>query len=134
MPGGGFPQLFKPRDLPPCLAVFIKRSYEEGVGGRLCQETDCGNTWSPNVILPREFLRFYVTDTYALVHTKSQSSAVSSVKRSGGGTELVVSKVVLGPSDVKLMFIKADNLLVLILEKIPGSSGALGRNSAGFQC
>lgn len=54
-------------------------------GGELCQETDCGNTWSPNVILPREFLRVYVTDTYALVHTKSQSSAVSSVKRRGGG-------------------------------------------------
>lgn len=113
--------------------MFIKRSYGEGVGGRLCQETDCGNTWSPNVILPREFLRFYVTDTYALVHTKSQSSAVSSVKRRGG-TELVVPKVVLGPSDVKLMFIIADNLLLLIVEKIPGSSGALGRNSAGFQC
>lgn len=48
-------------------------------GQGLCQETDCGNTWSPNVILPWEFLHFYVTDTYALAHKKSQSSAVSSV-------------------------------------------------------
>lgn len=103
-------------------------------GGGLCQETDCGNTWSPNVILPREFLHFYITDTYALVHTQSQSSAVSSVKKRLGGSERVVPKVVLGPSDVKLMFIIADNLLVLILEKRPGPSGALGRNSAGFQC
>lgn len=58
----------------------MRRGWGEG-----CVRRDCGNTWSPNVILPREFLRFYVTDTYALVHTKSQSSAVSSVKRRAGG-------------------------------------------------
>lgn len=46
----------------------------------------------------------------------------------------MVPKVVLGPSDVKLMFIIADNLMVLILEKRPRLSGALGRNSAEFQC
>lgn len=120
---------------PPCLAVFIKRSYEEGVGGEGCVRRQIVET-PGHLMLSFHGNSFASTSpTHMRLYTQSLSHLLFPLWKGGvGGTELVVPKVVLGPSDVKLMFIIADNLLVLILEKIPGSSGALGRNSAGFQC
>lgn len=95
----------------------------------LCEETDCGNTWSPNVILPREFHPFYITGTYAFVHIRSQSSAVFSVKQGGPGVMVPKGVCPRCKADVY----HSCQPLVLILGKAPLPAGTQGRNSAVFR-
>lgn len=57
----------KPSDLSGC--VYYSSSKESN-GSFVC-ETDCGNTWSPNVIRPQEFHQFDVTKAHFCAHKVS---------------------------------------------------------------
>lgn len=126
-PHCALPSVFLPNPLTSGCVYYS--SSKQSNGSFVC-ETDCGNTWSPNVIRPQEFHQFDVTNTHICAHKVSVICCFSSQV----GDQRQWSQRGFNPSDVQLMFIIAVKRWCEYWEEIWLPAGPLGRNSAVFQC